>query len=163
MAYPIHYRRLLTQLNGASGSPLRIGIYGAGKIGQELYKVFHDNDISVYCYIDKNAATLGSFADQHVYSPEDIHTLELDVVVIASVAFFYEIKQQLESLGLSLTIYGLLGEDVVRSKLAESNIATVDYLFEYPDVADVWQELIKSDAKNADVYRECISRLLDSN
>ena len=72
----------------------RIGIYGMSYLGDCLQEVLRENDIKVVFGVDRNASRL-----YNPYIPIYEMTDDLpivDVIIVTTIAFFPEIKQELE-------------------------------------------------------------------
>ena len=70
----------------------KIAIYGMAYMGERLVDELRDSEIEVEYAIDRNAVDIYSTID--VLKPSD-DLSEVDVVIVTSIAFFDEVKEQL--------------------------------------------------------------------
>lgn len=70
----------------------RIAVYGMAYMGERFLDELKDSDIEIVYAIDKNATNIYSYIE--VIQP-DADLKEVDIVVVTSIAFFDEVKDQL--------------------------------------------------------------------
>jgi len=70
-----------------------VAIYGMKELGVRLFEELRDNGVDVLYGIDKDADN--SYVPLDIYKPDE-SLIKVDVVVVTAVAYFDEIKQQLE-------------------------------------------------------------------
>lgn len=75
----------------------RFAIYGAGEIGSRIYKLLQSAGIVPACLFDKNPARSNHKYNIPILLPSEIHSANIDAVVIASDAYYQEIYELLMS------------------------------------------------------------------
>jgi glycosyltransferase involved in cell wall biosynthesis len=76
----------------------RIGIYGAGEYGVRIHEICKAAGYEIKCYFDKSVFNCVSDSGIPIYHPNDIVTKNVELVIIASVAFYDEIYATLKEL-----------------------------------------------------------------
>jgi glycosyltransferase involved in cell wall biosynthesis len=76
----------------------RIGIYGAGEYGARVHEICKAAGCEIKCYFDKSLFNSVSDSGIPIYHPNDIGTKNVELVIIASVAFYDEIYESLKGL-----------------------------------------------------------------
>ncbi|OEC54046.1 hypothetical protein A9G49_10895 [Aeromonas sp. ANP5] len=76
----------------------RIGIYGAGEYGARVHEICKAAGYEIKCYFDKSLFNSVSDSGIPIYHPDDIVTRNVELVIIASVAFYDEIYECLKEL-----------------------------------------------------------------
>jgi len=76
----------------------RIGIYGAGEYGTRVYEICNAAGYEIKCYFDKSLFNSVSDSGIPIYHPDDIVTRNVELVIIASVAFYDEIYECIKEL-----------------------------------------------------------------
>ena len=75
-----------------------IGIYGAGAYGVRVGKICAAAGYGIKCYFDKSLCGTVNDGDVPIYHPDDIVAKDIDLVIIASVAFYDEIYNSIKGL-----------------------------------------------------------------
>lgn len=90
-----------------------IAIYGAGKLGELLYRELADSDIVVKCFIDKDASSLCYGLDEISVKPiEKLHDEEgIDAIIVTPVFAYDEIEENIHRILSGIKVMSL--EDVV--------------------------------------------------
>ena len=63
----------------------KIAIYGAGELGKNLNRELNGTEVSVVCFIDKNAERIGHILDKKVYTLDRFfeEKIECDAIVVS--------------------------------------------------------------------------------
>ena len=87
----------------------KVVVFGAGSAGERIHGVLKGR-IEVVAYVDNDPKKQGGyFFDSPIISPESIHTLQFDKIVVAS-TYSLEIVSQLIALGVNQDIFVMLIE-----------------------------------------------------
>ena len=87
--------KILSHAKNHSG---RIGIYGAGEYGVRIYEICRAAGYEINCYFDKSLFNSVTDSSVPIYHPDDIVAKDIDLVIIASVAFYDEIYNSIKGL-----------------------------------------------------------------
>jgi len=87
----------------------KVVVFGAGSAGERIHGVLK-GDVEVVAYVDNDPKKQGGyFFESPIISPESIHTLQFDKVVVAS-TYSLEIVSQVIALGVKQDIFVMLIE-----------------------------------------------------
>lgn len=85
--------KILTNARKYSGG---IGIYGAGEYGVRIKNICAAAGYEIKCFFDKSASSIVTGDGIPIYHPNDIKNKSIDLVIIASVAFYDEIYESIK-------------------------------------------------------------------
>ncbi|MEG3768084.1 glycosyltransferase [Alteromonas sp. 14N.309.X.WAT.G.H12] len=83
----------------------RVGIYGAGELGQRLAEIIESAGFDVAAIFDRNWQQIPSVQGIPVFNPDEKHLSGVDLVVIASLAYRTEIEDFLKASFPSLELF----------------------------------------------------------
>jgi len=86
----------------------RVGLYGAGELGNLLYAELRDTDIEVAYFVDKNSEGLAVVKGKPVISPEEItkHS-PIDALIVTPIGNFNEICTDLIRIAPNVAVVSL--------------------------------------------------------
>ncbi len=95
----IEWEDFLAQRDWPRGS--KVALYTASGGSDEFYEAYNaldDKPFELVCAFDREK--VGEFHGLPIYGPDKITTVEFDKIIIPSKAYYYEVKELLESLGM---------------------------------------------------------------
>lgn len=116
MTYPLSYRRieldsalvLIKDINSRINADDRVLMWGSGYWGNYWTSLLKELNFNIVAVIDKNPAEGAQQINKiPVYNAKEIYRIDFDKVVICSYAFFEEIRNELELMGLEHKVLDL--------------------------------------------------------